>query len=228
MKRPLTLLLLSILVAACGNQQPTQPALSVDELMTASIGTMISSYFGTQTAIYTPETATPTSTNTPLPTMTPYPTVTLGAPTATTIVFVPFVATFTPGPPTVTGTLPTPTVNSDALAYGCNNLAFIRDVTVPPGTVMQKDEEFTKTWKVQNTGTCDWLYQYHLVLLSGDDLKASGDFIQRKVTVWDWAELGITFTAPHKGGTYTSYWRMADGDGHMFGSTLIMSIIVND
>jgi hypothetical protein len=83
--------------------------------------------------------------------------------------------TFTP-----TGTLPTATVNSDALAVGCNNLAFIRDVSIPAGTVIGKGQEFTKTWKVQNTGTCDWMYQYTLVLVGGEAYGGASTKIQKK------------------------------------------------
>jgi hypothetical protein len=117
-------------------------------------------------------------------------------------------------------------VNPGALAYGCNNLAFIRDVTVPPGTVFLKGESFTKTWKVQNTGTCNWMYQYQLVLFSGDALGGENFKIQKKVTPNDWNELSINLEAPKNPGTYSSYWRLQDSEGHMFGATLVVSIKV--
>ena len=177
------------------------------------------------------ETLIPTQTliptETPLPTFTLYPTSTPLPLPSPTIIF--YTATFsipTSGIPTVTGTLPTATVNSAALANGCNNLAFIRDVNLPAGTVVGKEEEITKTWKVQNIGTCEWKFQYRLAFLSGDDLRASGDYIRKQVAVWDWSEVSISFTSPSKPGTYTSYWRMVDGDGKMFGTTLVVSFVI--
>jgi hypothetical protein len=122
--------------------------------------------------------------------------------------------------------LATATVNPNVLAFGCNNLAFIRDVTVPAGTVIQKNKDFTKTWKVQNSGTCNWLYQYGLVLLSGDRYGGKDTKIQRLVTVDDWAEVSVNMTAPNHPGTYTNYWRMTDVNGHMFGATLTASFVV--
>jgi len=228
LKIVLTFLLVTIFAAACG-VEATPAVEDVDTLVTAGVGTMVASFFGTQTAMVTPATLTPLATITPLPSFTPYPTSTpLPLPSAT---FIFYTATFsvpTSSLPTVTGTLPTATVNSGALANGCNNLAFIRDVTVPAGTVVKPNEQFTKIWKVQNTGTCDWMFQYSLVLISGEALGDSGERIQRQVTVWDWSELSVDMTAPKKPGTYTSYWRLADGNGKLFGATLVVSIVVSE
>jgi len=222
-----TLLLTAIFISACGGTVATAQS-DVDTLLTAAVGTMVYSYFDTQTAVYTAETPTPAATPTLLPTFTPLPSVTLPPSSPTYVYFTPTLGTFTPAVPTATGTLPTATVDPGALGYGCNNLAFIRDVNIPPGSVLQKNEEVTKIWKVQNTGSCVWTFQYRLVFLAGDDLKASGDYIQKQVTVWDWAEVSIQFNAPKIPGTYTSYWRMVDANGNMFGATLVLSFVVSE
>ncbi len=228
LKIVLIFLLMTIFAAACG-AEATPAVEDVDALVTAGVGTMVASFFETQTAMVTPATSTPVATLTLLPTFTPYPTGTpLPLPSPTFIYYAATVIAPTAGLPTVTGTLPTATVNSSVLAYGCNNLAFIRDVNMPPGTVLKPKDRFTKTWKVQNTGTCNWTYPYTLVLLSGDSFGASGDHIGRQVTVWDWAEVSIDMAAPEKPGTYTTYWRMTDGAGNMFGATLVLSFVVSE
>lgn len=224
----LVFLLVSFLAVSCGGaEEPVTEDVNV--LVTSGVGTMVASFFGTQTAMVTPATITPIATMTPLPSFTPYPTSTPMPLPTSTIIF--YTATYsfptsTSSLPTVTGTLPTATVNSAALANGCNNLAFIRDVNLPAGTVVGKEAEITKTWKVQNIGTCEWKFQYKLAFLSGDDLRASADTIHKQVAVWDWSEVSISFTSPSKPGTYTSYWRMIDGDGKMFGTTLVVSFVV--
>jgi hypothetical protein len=126
----------------------------------------------------------------------------------------------------VTGTRPTPTIDPSTLGSGCNNLAFIRDVTFPAGTTVQRGTDFVKTWKVQNTGTCPWLYQYRLVLISGDDYGAGDTKLQKKVEVNSWTELSLNLTAPKVAGTYNSYWRLADADNVPFGATLVLNIVV--
>lgn len=220
----LVMTLPAFLLISCAGAAPTQ---DVNAIMTAAVGTMVASVFESQTAMVTPVTATSTLTQTPLPTVTPLSSpaaLVLASPTFT--YYTPTLGTLTPGTPTATGTLATATVNPNVLAYGCNNLAFIRDVTVPAGTVIQKNKDFTKTWKVQNTGTCNWMYQYGLVLLSGDRYGGKDTKIQRLVTVNDWSEVSVNMTAPNHPGTYTNYWRMTDADGHMFGATLTVSFVV--
>lgn len=223
--RPLPLFLaFALLLSACG-KAPVTAAGPAELLLTEGVNTMVASYFETQTAAAPMPTAT-VPTNTPLPTptfqplltTTPFPT-----PTNTFIYY-----TLTPGTLTVTptGTQYTPTVDPKSLAYGCNNLALIADVNYPSGTVVAPNENITKTWKVQNTGTCNWMYVYRLTQTGGTDFDAPSVNLGRVVTVNDWAEVSINLDMPRKAGTYSAYWRMSDGDGHMFGSTLGITVVV--
>lgn len=218
----LSILLIALILTACTGTEGS-PEGGDEAMMTSAVGTMVSSFFGTQTAIYTPSSPTVVSTNTFLPTPTlQLATGTIGpTPTGTFIYFSP-----TPGTITPTGTLPTPTVNSASLAVGCNNLAFVRDVTIPAGTVFKPNEFFSKTWKVENNGTCDWLYQYTLTLSGGDAFGGKNTKIQKLVKPGSWTELTIGFTAPSQPGKYTSYWRLSNGQS-MFGATLAVSFTVS-
>jgi len=216
----LVLLLIAFMLAACGGEQSATE--SPDVLMTSAVGTMVASFFDAQTAAYTPPASTSLPTLMPLPSSTLiYSTVTLGpTPTPTLIYY-----SATPGTVTATGTLATVTVNPASLAYGCNNLVFVRDVTIPSGTVMEPGTIFTKTWKVENTGTCEWAFNYALIFAGGNALDGETGRIQRKVPVGSWTELSVAMAAPKEPGTYTSSWRFSDGT-NMFGSTLSMSIVV--
>jgi len=46
----------------------------------------------------------------------------------------------------------------------CDAASFVRDVTVPDGTKMEPGDDFTKTWRLLNAGTCSWTTAYRLVL----------------------------------------------------------------
>ncbi len=210
-----------IALSACGAETATPDDVNI--ALTEGVGTMVAAFFQTQTAMVTPATSTATSTQTPYSTPSPFPSLVPVASATSTI----FYWTTTAGTPIPTGTFYTSTPNAGALAYGCNNLAFIRDVTIPAGTVIQKGQDFTKTWKVQNTGTCNWMYQYALTPV-GDAMGSGPTKIQRLVTPLDWSELSIGLTAPRTPGTYKSYWRLADAEGHMFGATLVVSIQVGE
>ena len=217
-KNLLLMSMIAFLLVSCGDATPT---VDLNAEMTSVVSSMVASFFGTQTALVTPATSTSTQTYTPFPTVTPFYTITLLASSTYAYYIAPL------GTPTPTGTLATATINPAASAVGCNNLLFIRDVTIPAGTVLQKNQNFTKTWKVQNNGTCDWLYQYIFVPVSGDTYGSEGMKIQKLVKVNNWTELSVNMTAPNKTGTFTSYWRLSNRKG-AFGATLVLSFVVSD
>lgn len=219
------LIFLALVLAACGSAEPAQ---DVDMILTQSVGTMVASFFGTQTAMYTPPSPTSTITQTPFPTPTQFSTpASPPTPTPAYIVYFSLTpGTVSPLTPVGDGTFITATINPSGLGVGCNNSAFVRDVTVPDGTVFQSGEDFVKTWKVENNGSCKWLPQYSLVLLSGTDMDAGTTKIQKMVDVGSWSELSVNITAPNKEGSYTSYWRLADANGVPFGATLAVVIEV--
>ena len=210
-------LIFTILLTACGGS--AAPTKEPDDI----VQTMVASYFETQTAMAPVATATLPVISTLMIPNTP-----LGLPTIPTISATPtyIYYTFTPVLVTPTGTYSTATVNPNSLAYGCNNLAFIADVNYPSGTTVKPGENFTKTWKVQNTGTCNWLYGYRLAFLSGTDFDAPEKSLGKIVAVNDWAEISINLDAPKKPATYSAFWRLTDGAGHMFGSTLVVTVTV--
>jgi Ig-like domain-containing protein len=226
----ITLLLIGIFLTSCGGQSPESPTPDLNAILTAAIGTAAVSIFQTQTAIVPP--ATETLTPTPIPTNTP---LTLSTPTALPsatqpIIYNTFVPSFTPGVvargTSLPGTQKTPTVNPSSLGAGCNNLRLISDETIPAGTVLKPQEVFTKSWKVENNGTCDWVYLYHFVFVSGDSMGGGSDRLGKVIPPGKWTQISLGLEAPKLEGNYTGTWRFADQDGNPFGSTLTVSIVV--
>ena len=223
-KTLILLLIIGLLITSCTGQNPSEPTPDVNAILTAGVGTFAAAIFQTQTAQVPPATSTPTITPTATATVaTPIP---LASPTAsaTQLVFVAPLITFTAVP---TGTQFTPTANPNSLGFGCNNLLLLRDENVPAGTVFKPEESFTKTWKVANTGTCDWVYLYHLVFISGDDVGGrEPGRLGKVIEPGKWTQLSINLRAPKAPGKYAAYWRFADQSGNAFGSTLGVSIEV--
>jgi hypothetical protein len=213
-------LLVGILLTSCAGQPAGSSTPDVNAILTAGVGTFAAAIFQTQTALVPSVTATQTVTSTA--TVTPIP---LLSPTAsvTQLVFAPPSVVFSVTP---TGTQYTPTPNPNSLAYGCNNLLLLADETVPSGTVFQPLEVFTKTWKVANTGTCDWVYLYHLVFVGGDGMGGEPSTLGKVIEPGKWTQLSIELQAPEEPGKYTGYWRFSEQSGNMFGSTLGVSIEV--
>ena len=162
----IAMLFIGIFLVSCAGQPPAvESTPDVNATVAAGAQTLVASVFQTQTAV------APTVTNTALPTVTPLPTsspLVLPSPIASATQGFVFVAS-----PTPTGTFYTATPNPNTLAYGCNNLLLVRSYTEPEGP-FKPGQEFVQKWQVANTGTCDWLYLYSLVFVSGERMGGNG------------------------------------------------------
>ena len=113
-------------------------------------------------------------------------------------------------PPTATPTLnpsdPTPTPS-------CRDGAvFVEDVTVPDNTRLSAGEKFTKTWKLQNTGTCTWT-GYTVAFVSGDNMDAPDSVPVPETEARSTVEVSIDLVAPAEDGAYTGNFELRDADG---------------
>jgi hypothetical protein len=211
------LLLIGTLLSACGSQPV--PTVDINASLTAGVGTVIANFFETQTALAPPASETPSITPLPLQTSSPVTLPTLASVASAT----PYIVYLSPTP---TGTYYTATPNPSSLAYGCYNLGFLSDVTIPSGTVMKPGESFTKEWKVANTGTCLWKWAFRVVNVSGNAMGGSATHPNDSIPATKWTTLRVAMVAPNTPGTYTGYWQMSDEAGHKFGSILGVSIVV--
>ena len=149
----------------------------------------------------TPEAVAPTE---PPPTDTPTPTAS-ASPTPT--------ATDTATPtrtPTDTAT-PEPAVPK---------AKFVKDVTIPDGTVMTPEQAFTKKWRFKNVGTVPWGKGVKLMFLEGkfqgfQSKKMSGpDSVDvPNVQPGKTVDVGVDLVAPKNLGHHRSYWRLQLGNG---------------
>lgn len=97
------------------------------------------------------------------------------------------------------------------------NKAVLASETIPDGTLMKKNQAFTKTWILKNTGTETWTANYYLELLAekSDNVFNAPSKINfgRSVQPGDAIELSIDLTAPQTDGEYTLMYRVLDGTG---------------
>jgi hypothetical protein len=117
-----------------------------------------------------------------------------------------------PATPTPYGTLPPPT------GLACNSASFVTDVSVPPATSFDPGALFTKTWRIQNTGSCSWTSAYTLVFSSGDPMGGPpSQGLPDNVDPGQTIDVSVNLTAPLISGTYSGAWLLADGKGNRFG-----------
>ncbi len=118
--------------------------------------------------------------------------------------------------PTVTGTPPTPT--STPIPTACDRATFITDISIPDGTTFTGGTPFTKTWRLQNVGTCTWTTSYALVFFSGDAMSAIPViYLPASVAPGQMINLSAAMTAPNASGHYRGYWKLRNASGVKFG-----------
>ncbi len=118
----------------------------------------------------------------------------------------------------------TPTASSQPNA--CDNSAFIGDVTIPDGTILTPGQDFQKTWKLQNTGSCGWSTSYRLVFVSGEAMHGASTRVGSSVPPGSRTDVSVDLTAPGSAGTYSGTWRMQDDSGQLFGTFVTVVIKV--
>ena len=101
---------------------------------------------------------------------------------------------------------------------GCTDRArFVNDVNIPDGTVVTRGEWITKTWTLENYGTCPWSENYKVVwadpnLQNRQQLFDIGTALQPG----EQAEISVTFPVQGDGLTHISFL-LANTEGQTFG-----------
>ncbi len=110
------------------------------------------------------------------------------------------------GEPEATATLlpsPTPTDFVPENGADCvNQASFVSDVTIPDNTNLITGEAFTKTWRVQNTGTCIWWSGYTLQHYSENAMSAPASVSLPVTNPGETADISVNLVAPSVQGTY--------------------------
>lgn len=102
-----------------------------------------------------------------------------------------------------------------------NSMTFVSDVSIPDFSPVSAGKPFTKTWRVRNSGTCEWNDGYAIVFDMGDRMDGaertnlpSGTIVRPNEMI----ELSVYMTAPEKSGSYAGYWKLEDELRNRFGT----------
>ncbi|MBI3167630.1 MAG: hypothetical protein HYZ22_04075 [Chloroflexi bacterium] len=209
MKKTLAFLLAALLLAACAPAVPIEPTPDVNAIRTSAASTVIAEF--TLTAVF----STPTSQ--PLPTETPTQQTELIPPSETAA------AIFTLDP---TQAALTPDALCDDYSFDLATL----DVTIPDGTPMTPGQDFTKTWKIKNTGICTWDTSYKAIFSysapPNERMSAQPVPLAALVAPGQEVEVSVQFKAPTTPGEYKGYWQMVNSKGIPFGSKDYILVVV--
>lgn len=178
--------------AAAGAVEEFQTQVAVETLV-AQLTVVSKQLSDTATATLVPDTATPT----PTLTVTPLPTST---PTATAWVW-PYPAGVSRGP-----------------FPSCYAIDFEGDISIPDGTVLVPNQDFRKTWRLKNVGSCTWTSDFVISFHSGTQMGAPDtQALGVDVLPGQAVDVSMDMVAPAAEGSYTGYFWMRSSDGVSFG-----------
>ena len=203
LKPIITIIFITTLIAACSPSPASGEATPDVAAVRTSAASTVVSQFTLTAAAFTPTASLPTETSAPQ--------VTLSA-TAT----VPPVAQ-------VTNASGTNVAICDSLSIDPTTV----DVNIPDGTTMTPGQDFIKTWRVKNSGSCSWGAGYELVY-AGYANPMSGQFqpLAEVVQPGQEVELSVQFKAPDEAGEYVSAWQMSNPAGVTFPEIIFVKIVV--
>ena len=96
----------------------------------------------------------------------------------------------------------------------CTNAAILlRDVTIPDDTQVKAGEKFTKTWELQNSGTCPWI-DYIMNFSAGDSMNAPLSAPIADTLPNERVQVSVELTAPSADGIYTASFTLNDPAGN--------------
>ncbi len=126
-------------------------------------------------------------------------------PDASTTVDASTVAVQTPGNSAPNGT--------EAAVTSCKDSAILlEDVTVPDNAQMQYSQKFTKTWRFQNNGKCNWS-GYTIAFVAGDRMSSPDSASVPETEAGKTVDVSVDLTAPSLDGGYTGYYELRNAKG---------------
>ncbi len=123
---------------------------------------------------------------------------------------------------------PTPTAMPDVMGEGgCTlNASYVADVTIPDDTELAPGTSFVKTWRLRNSGSCDWEDGFELIFVSGEPMGGPVSVVVPATAAGSMVDVSVNLVAPGSPGTYRGNWRMRSDTGTVFGTQVYVQIVV--
>ena len=122
---------------------------------------------------------------------------------------------------------PTPAPVPPTPSAACfDSMQYLADLTIPDWTVMQPGQQFNKTWRIKNNGSCAWDSTYRLVYVQGYAMNGAPAVVQGVVNPGQNYDITVGLTAPTNAGDYQGWWQMVNGQNIAFGPRIWVAITV--
>jgi hypothetical protein len=91
---------------------------------------------------------------------------------------------------------------------------------------MAVNQHFTKTWRVQNSGTCTWITTFYLGFAYGELMGGQTKVpLTSAIATGQTVDLSVSLIAPNKTGKLTGVWSLFDDKGNTIGKPL--TVVIN-
>ena len=117
-------------------------------------------------------------------------------------------------------------VSSTSGSTAIDDAQLERHVTAPDGSEARAGAPFRKTWAIRNTGSTTWTDGYELVFAGGESMGQARRVPVGRVAPQEVVEVSVDLTAPATPGRAVGRWRMHNGRGQAFGSTIFVAVAV--
>ena len=109
-------------------------------------------------------------------------------------------------------------INVGAPGSCTDKVTFVSDVSVPDNTSFAPNTSFTKTWRLKNSGTCNWTPDYVTTFTSGDPMSAVFPVkLPNSVAPGGEVDVSVNMVSPSANGTYKGSWMLKNPSGKTFG-----------
>jgi polar amino acid transport system substrate-binding protein len=132
--------------------------------------------------------------------------------------------------------LPVPKGGGNVATPPCiHGMAYVADLNLDDNNmttpaVMAPGQQFSKSWRVRNSGTCAWAPDFQLVYVNGNrpEAQMGGQPVSvgRAVAPGETVDLTVNLVAPTNPGVYQGFWQMRDNTGKLFGQVVWVGIQV--
>jgi hypothetical protein len=114
---------------------------------------------------------------------------------------------------------------TDVTIPAIDELTYLADLTAPDGAAIQAGTPFTKTWRVQNSGTSTW-ENCMLEHFSDERMGGPEGVPLPPLKPGESGEVSVTLVAPATPGRWRSAWKARNGRGRLFAFELYADIVV--
>ena len=116
--------------------------------------------------------------------------------------------------------IPVNTATTTPTSTPCTMSAILlADVTIPSGTILTPGEYFTKTWRIQNNGTCAWK-DYKLVYVRGNRMGGTSPTRLREIQPGETFDFSLDLVAPSYQGFHEGVWQIQSDTNVLIGTEL--------